>query len=79
MGKRRTLILVVRDAFKPPLVYRLRAAIWMGLAIPTLLWWKDSVLWVAVLSLYANYATEIGNWRAAQAKDAAEHTEHNAT
>lgn len=22
--------------------------------VPTLLWWKESVLWVALMSLYAN-------------------------
>jgi hypothetical protein len=27
---------------------------WILMIIPTLLWWKDSILWVLVLSLYAN-------------------------
>lgn len=36
------------------------ACVWAGLAIPTLVWWKDSVLWVAFLSLYANFASEVG-------------------
>ena len=27
---------------------------WIGLGIPTLLFWKDSVLWVALMSIYAN-------------------------
>ena len=27
---------------------------WILMIIPTLLWWSESVLWIAVLSLYAN-------------------------
>lgn len=65
-------IIVARDAFKPPKLYLIRAFMWAALLIPTLLFWKNSVLWIAFLSLYANYATGIGNYRAAQAKEAAE-------
>ena len=28
--------------------------VWIVLAVPALLWWKDSVLFVILLSLYAN-------------------------
>lgn len=27
---------------------------WIAMIIPTILWWKDSILWVAIMSLYAN-------------------------
>lgn len=27
---------------------------WIAMSIPTLIWWKDSVLWVAIMSIYAN-------------------------
>ena len=27
---------------------------WVLMIVPTLLWWKQSVLWVAIMSLYAN-------------------------
>lgn len=27
---------------------------WISLIIPTLIWWKESILWVAIMSLYAN-------------------------
>lgn len=40
--------------------------VWPLLAIPTLLWWKDAVLWVALLSLYANFASEFGAWHASR-------------
>lgn len=35
--------------------------VWAVLAIPTVLVWKESVLWVAVMSLYANF---VGHWSA---------------
>lgn len=38
--------------------------VWALLVIPTLIWWKDSVLWVAFLSLYANFGAEFGAWHA---------------
>jgi hypothetical protein len=28
--------------------------LWLLLGIPTVLWWKESVLWVALMSIYAN-------------------------
>lgn len=37
---------------------------WILLLIPTMLWWKDSILWVAAMSLYANV---VGHWSAYQA------------
>lgn len=42
---------------------------WALLAVPTLLWWHDSVLWVALMSLWANTA---GHWSAYQAAHAEE-------
>lgn len=38
--------------------------LWCLLGIPTLLWWNQSVLWVALMSLYANIA---GHWSAFEA------------
>jgi hypothetical protein len=37
---------------------------WAFALIPTLIWWRDSVLWVATMSLYANI---VGHWSARQA------------
>jgi hypothetical protein len=48
------------------------ACVWLILAIPTVLWWKDSVLWVAILSLYANFAAEASGYQGARAEQAAE-------
>lgn len=35
------------------------ACVWAVLLIPTLLWWRDSVLWVAAMSLYANIGVHL--------------------
>jgi len=45
---------------------------WIVLAIPTILWWKEAILWVAIMSLYANYKTANGAYKAGKAKRAAE-------
>ena len=37
---------------------------WVLLIIPTLVWWKDSITWVALMSLWANIAA---HWSAYQA------------
>lgn len=37
--------------------------IWASLSIPTVLWWRESILWVAFISLYANM---VGHWSAFQ-------------
>lgn len=38
--------------------------VWAVAIIPTLLWWSQSIFWVAFMSLYANF---IGHWGAYQA------------
>jgi hypothetical protein len=45
---------------------------WILLVIPTLIWWRESVLWVALMSIWANVAS---HWAAYQASRA----EQNAT
>jgi hypothetical protein len=46
------------------------AVVWALLLIPTLIWWKESILWVLIISLYANVAS---HWSAFQASKAEEH------
>lgn len=46
--------------------------VWPALAIPTAIWWKSSVLWVAILSLYANFASEFSAWHASKAQEQSE-------
>ncbi|HGN9417216.1 TPA: hypothetical protein ACK11A_004998 [Klebsiella pneumoniae] len=51
------------------------AVMWVGLAIPSLLWWKDSVLWVILISIYANIVGHLSGYSAARADQAAEESE----
>ncbi|EOZ0910080.1 hypothetical protein H8L37_00745 [Klebsiella quasipneumoniae] len=51
------------------------AVMWGGLAIPSLIWWKDSVLWVILISIYANIVGHLSGYSAARADQAAEENE----
>jgi hypothetical protein len=53
------------------ILHRVIAAIWLLLAVPTILWWHESVLWVAFCSLYANSITHWGVAQSASAEVAA--------
>lgn len=48
--------------------------VWGLAAIPTLLWWRDSILWVAFMSLWANVAS---HWAAYQATRSEEKIDSN--
>jgi hypothetical protein len=45
--------------------------VWAFLAIPTVLFWKESILWVAFMSLYANFVGHFSGWDAARAEEKA--------
>lgn len=47
------------------------AGLWALMLIPTLLWWKDSVLWVAAMSLYANLVGHLSAAKASRAEEEA--------
>lgn len=42
--------------------------LWAALAIPTIIVWKESILWVAFMSLYANFASHFAAMDAARAE-----------
>lgn len=46
--------------------------VWAAAIIPTVLWWRDSVLWVALISCYANAVGHASAWQASRAEDAEE-------
>lgn len=48
------------------------AGVWVLLLIPTLLLWKESVLWVAAMSLYANFVGHLSAAKASRAEQEAE-------
>lgn len=43
--------------------------VWPTLLVPTVIWWKNSVVWVAALSLYANFASEFAAWHGARTEE----------
>lgn len=47
-------------------------ALWCLLVIPTLLWWKDSILWVALMSIYACIEGHFASYQAARAEKKAD-------
>lgn len=50
-------------------------ALWILLIIPSILWWKDSILWVIFLSIYANIASHLAGYSGARAERKAEKQE----
>jgi hypothetical protein len=42
--------------------------VWAALLPPTIIWWKESILWVAGMSLYANFVGHFSGWDAARAE-----------
>jgi hypothetical protein len=48
----------------------LMMGVWALALIPTVLWWKESILWVATMSLYANFVGHFSAFDAARAEEA---------
>lgn len=46
------------------------AGLWAVLTVPALLWWKESIIFVILLSLYANFETSLGAHHAKKAEKA---------
>lgn len=51
--------------FKSTKLHTIAAGIWAALLAPTLLWWNQSILWVAGMSLYANFVGHLSSYEAA--------------
>lgn len=43
--------------------------VWIVLIIPTLLWWRESIFWIALMSIYAIIASHWAAREAAKAKE----------
>lgn len=52
--------------------------VWVILVVPSWLWWKNSILWVIFISLWANIGTHFSAYIAARA-ELAQQTGHNLT
>ncbi len=53
-------------------LHRALAAVWVLLAIPGVIWWAESILFVIAASVYANVASEIAGSEAADDQELAE-------
>jgi len=47
-------------------VHAVLTLVWFALAVPTVLLWPDSVVFVAIASCYANGVGHFGAWQAAR-------------
>lgn len=45
----------------------LSALIWLMLVVPTILYWRDSILWIALMSVWANLAASVAGLTASVA------------
>lgn len=57
-----------RDARRWARLHLTMTCVWALLLIPTLLWWRDSLMWVIAMSLYANFVGHFSAWQAARAE-----------
>lgn len=48
--------------------------IWTLLVIPSVLWWKESIAWVVLMSVWANLASHFAAWQAARGEVKVEQT-----
>lgn len=46
--------------------------IWLGLLVPSVLWWSTSIKWLVLMSVWANIAGHFSAWQAARAEDNSE-------
>jgi len=46
--------------------------VWVLLTAPTILWWRESILWIGLISIYANIVGHWSSWEAAKAGETAE-------
>lgn len=42
--------------------------VWACLAVPGIIWWKESITFVIIMSLYANFAAEFAAYQGARAE-----------
>jgi hypothetical protein len=42
--------------------------VWALMVVPTLVWWSESVWWIALMSVWANIAGHWSAWQAARSE-----------
>jgi len=53
--------------------HRWMTLIWFLLIIPTILLWRESIVWIALMSAWANFAGHFSSWQAARIEVKQEH------
>lgn len=53
-------------------VHGMMTGVWAVLVVPTVIWWHDSVLWIGLISCYANAVGHFSAWQASRAEKAGE-------
>jgi hypothetical protein len=51
-------------------VHAALTVVWLILAVPAVLYWRDSVPFLVFVSVYANFVGHWSSWQAARAEDA---------
>jgi hypothetical protein len=68
-SRRRNFMFFIIKRPKVSTIHTVLTLVWAVLALPTLFWWRESVMWVALMSLWANIAS---HWAAREAAKANE-------
>lgn len=50
-------------------VHLIAVGVWILLGIPTVVWWKESILWIAIMSIYAIVAAHWSAYQGARAEN----------
>jgi hypothetical protein len=53
------------------LIHALLTIVWILLVVPTMVWWRQSIFWVSLMSIYAIIVSHWTAWQAARAEVAA--------
>lgn len=51
-------------------VHLVATVVWVLLVVPTLLWWRSSIWWIALMSIWSNVASHWAAFQAARAEEA---------
>jgi hypothetical protein len=53
-------------------LHKILAAAWLLAIVPTVLWWAESILWVGLMSCWANAAGHFAAYQGARAEENSE-------
>lgn len=58
--------------------HQIATGFWVLAIIPTVLWWKESILWVGLMSVWANVASHWSAYQGTKAEESAKEKEDDA-